>query len=90
MNDEEFAERYPNLQKEKEARDEGSQLIGEFIDWLPSVGLRITGGDDPVRRSPHSLLCMFFDIDEKEVERERTTLLQEFVASQQQQSDDSA
>jgi hypothetical protein len=57
-----------------------SQKIGEFLEWLPSVGVHlcIRDGSDqfyPQHRSIQSLLALYFEIDLDKVDREKRALL---------------
>lgn len=70
--------RFPELCKETEAKAKGSQVIGEFLEWLTenNIGLATSYSDD-------ELIARFFGIDTKKAEAERQQLLDEFVKSQQ-------
>lgn len=82
--------RFPELAKEILAKQEGSQEIGNFLEWLQDEGITLgTAHEDsvggllqPANRSAESLIAGFFGIDMKKAEAERRQLLDEFVASQ--------
>jgi hypothetical protein len=58
---------------------EQSQRIGEFLDWLPTIGVRLcdrNGDFYPQGLSTQSLLALFFEIDLNKVEQEKRALLE--------------
>lgn len=70
----------PALDAVQRAKEEGSDVVGEFLDWLPTQDLGICSFDDwgemqPARLAPEQLLDKFFGIDSAAVERERRALL---------------
>ncbi|ALN21936.1 MULTISPECIES: hypothetical protein [Ectopseudomonas] len=88
--------RFPMLAKELEAKAAGSQVIGNFLDWLEGQGINLAVADEtagpnalrfyvPCMQSHTDLIAGFFDIDQKQADRERQQLLDEFVARQQLQ-----
>lgn len=73
--------KYPQLEKMKAAR-ERSQSIGEFLEWAHGQkGLMLTcwSGNDLVlfTKSIEEILAEFFEIDLREVEREKCALMEE-------------
>jgi hypothetical protein len=73
----------PELRKIERAREEGSEAIGAFLDWLNSRGYAIChyhAWDDvpwtPANRSIEAWLADYFDIDLEVVDRERRELLE--------------
>ena len=86
--------RFPELAKEVEAKQDGSQKVGNFLEWLQERGIELgiqqqgcdAGLLSPLNRSHEILIADFFGIDMKKAEAERRQLLDEFVASQVVQS----
>jgi hypothetical protein len=82
--------RFPELAKETLAKQNGSQVIGEFLEHLQEKGLVIAEWEGPqsLRVSQRGsctmgLIHSFYGIDSKKAEAERQTLLDEFVNLQQ-------
>lgn len=84
--------RFPELCKETEAKANGSQQIGEFLEWLQEQGIVLAEyheGTDSLYvatrpRGKQEFVAEFFGIDVKKAEAERQQLLDEFVKSQQE------
>lgn len=76
----------PALDRMKEARTEGSQVIGEFLEWLeercycichqPPSAHRHDAEWWPLGKSKEVLLADFFDVDLVAVENERRAILE--------------
>lgn len=82
--------RFPELAKEREAKDAGSQKLGELLEWLQTQGLVIAEWEGPQSlrvsqrgSNTNGLIAEFFGIDTKQSEAERQQLLDEFLKSQQ-------
>jgi len=80
---EESRERLDECRRMSSARNQGSQIIGEFIEWLGEQGYTIcedTGSEVdnywPTSKRTEQLLADFFGIDLNEVEAERRRLLE--------------
>ncbi|MEM9317303.1 MAG: hypothetical protein AAGA95_22075 [Pseudomonadota bacterium] len=79
----------PALNKMKRAKEDGSQIIGEFIEWLHSEGLCVAKPARPPydaywwpdARPIEKLLADYYGIDLMAVEREREAMLAELRAS---------
>ena len=81
----------PALDRMKQARAEGSQVIGEFVEWLADQGYCICHQPPnqhrpdeewwPLNKPTEVLIADFFEIDLVAVENERRAIL----ASLQQQ-----
>lgn len=70
----------PALDSIQKARDEGSEVIGAFLEWLQTQGLDICSPDDwgdmqPERLTSEQMLARYFNIDLDAAEREREALL---------------
>lgn len=67
---------YPEIEKLKSVAPH-SQKIGEFLEWLEAEkGIRLRTDDDgPVYTSYENLIAEFFEIDLRQVERERQEIL---------------
>lgn len=83
--------RFPELCKETEAKANGSQQIGEFLDWLGEENIVFAEYNDQDQlviaarpRGKHQFLAEFFGIDVVKAEAERRQLMDEFVKSQQE------
>lgn len=76
------ANQYPALAKMESVQDE-SQTIGQFLEWLQENGMVVCSGADGLRGSQYwpilegteALLARFFEVDLKEVEKERRRIL---------------
>lgn len=62
-----------------------SQEIGEFLDWLPTVGVELAVIDresftddrlQPCHRTIPSLLAEYFEIDQKKIDAEKEAMLE--------------
>jgi seryl-tRNA synthetase len=79
-------ERREELNKMQAARQQGSQVIGEFIEWLNEQNATICYYDEheeayePVGEPVNEMLARFFNIDLNEVEAERQRLLDDIRA----------
>lgn len=80
----------PELNKMKQARAEGSQVIGEFMEWLEDQGYcvchqppsahRLDPEWWPLGKSKEVMLADFFGIDLVAVENERRAILAQFAS----------
>lgn len=69
--------KYPECEKLASVSDQ-SQTIGEFLDWLGTMGYHIAD-DMPymLNRTIEEWLALYFDIDMDKVEDERRQILEE-------------
>ena len=76
----------PALDKQSQAINEGSETIGDFLEWLKSHGYviaeykenRFIGVEflEPAHKSTERLLAEYFDVDLDECQRERDALIE--------------
>jgi hypothetical protein len=74
----------PTLEKMQSIHQE-SQAIGEFLEWLPDIGIKLCEWDDeapgptkywPVSKTIERLLSWYFEIDLDKADDEKRSLLE--------------
>ena len=76
----------PALDKQSQAINDGSETIGDFLEWLKSHGyviaeykenrFSVAGFLEPAYKPTERLLAEYFDVDLDECEREREALVE--------------
>lgn len=86
--DAQFAERYPNLAKESEVKDQAQEVF-QFLEFLAERGVNLakySDGDQLIwathKNGKTGFIDDFYELDRKATEREREALLAAFIEQQ--------
>ena len=82
----------PECDKMRKAREKGSQIIGEFLEWCESNGIVLSSvikeEDEiferwcPINKRREQILADFFGVDLDKCEEERQAILEELRSKQ--------